>query len=70
MRLQEIEIAKRLRFHGAGIITQGTTTEPLRKERAREAIKANMLETVIAGKFNDKPEAYADYFARIYSEKL
>lgn len=65
----EAWLAKRLGEHGAGVFT-GLTDPDIRRERIREAITANLLELVIIGATDRKPETYEQAFERVYGEPL
>ena len=66
---QELWLARRLREHGARI-TDGVTTREERRERARQAILAHGLETVVVGRHEGKPCTYGEVFSRVYGEQL
>lgn len=67
-------LAKRLIQHRALIdaagIFDGTTTPDERRERIRRVILEQGLSSVIIGRFNGKPESYADFFQRLFGVAL
>lgn len=66
----ELWLAKRLDEHGVRAFDGRTDTDS-RRERFRQAIIANRLSQVIAGRGSDgKSSTYAQAFERLYGEPL
>lgn len=67
----ELWLAGRLRDHGVAFDPfEGLTDAPDRRERFRQAILANGLSTVMAGRRGGKAESYAQVFERLYGRAL
>jgi hypothetical protein len=63
-------LAMRMRDHGGGDVFQGVTDIPTRKERMRQAIKGQKLESVIIGASQRRPVTWSAAFERLYGEPV